>query len=541
MSEQELAEGCKKGDNRARKELYELFAQPMLCLCFRYVADLEQAQDLLHDGFLKVFSSISSYTYQGEGSLRAWMSRVFTNLALGFLRANKLLPSLVPLETIADTADETDETDANRLPIDVLMRLVSELPPGYRTVFNLYVFEEWSHKEIAAYLHIQEKSSASQLNRARKMLMERVRWERLEADLKELEKPARRRSVWWRWLAAAALLAGITFSGWWLWQMPEVKPLPEEVVTESVPEEVRPIIPEVEVLPLAYLSVPKEEISLHSVAIPEEKTESISEEPEIVSASEEAEETEETMPETSVWTLPEEEQPRRRKGSWSFGLAAGGSGAMNLSLASADNDYVAQDPTQPGGDGSYGDGDEDKPEEDLQTRGLSAVSGIREPSFDYHHRLPISFGLSARYAWKPDLGIETGLTYTWLYSSLRSGSYRMGEQSLHYLGIPLKLNWTFWRKDNLSFYMSGGVLQEYCVSARRRFVGEPSHSLPVNRWQTSIQGGLGFQVQIYKSFSIYLEPNFGYYFDMLGTNRVETYRTENPLNIGLQIGVRFGK
>lgn len=175
MSEQELAEGCKKGDNRARKELYELFAQPMLCLCFRYVADLEQAQDLLHDGFLKVFSSISSFTYQGEGSLRAWMSRVFTNLALGFLRANKLLPSLVPLETIADTADETEEPDANRLPIDVLMRLVAELPPGYCTVFNLYVFEEWSHKEIAAYLHIQEKSSASQLNRARKMLMERVR------------------------------------------------------------------------------------------------------------------------------------------------------------------------------------------------------------------------------------------------------------------------------------------------------------------------------------------------------------------------------
>ena len=114
-------------------------------------------------------------------------------------------------------------------------------------------------------------------------------WKRLEADLKELEKPARRRSVWWRWLAAAALLAGITFSGWWLWQMPEVEPLPEEVVTESVPEEVRPVIPEVEVLPLAYLSVPKEEISLHSVAIPEEKKESISEESEIVSASEEAE------------------------------------------------------------------------------------------------------------------------------------------------------------------------------------------------------------------------------------------------------------
>lgn len=134
MSEQELAEGCRAGDNRARKELYELFAQPMLCLCFRYVANLEQAQDLLHDGFLKVFSSISSFTYQGEGSLRAWMSRVFTNVALGFLRANKLLPSLVPLETITDTADEEEEPDANRLPIDVLMRLVG----NYRRVIVRY-------------------------------------------------------------------------------------------------------------------------------------------------------------------------------------------------------------------------------------------------------------------------------------------------------------------------------------------------------------------------------------------------------------------
>lgn len=366
-------------------------------------------------------------------------------------------------------------------------------------------------------------------------------WERLEADLQAMEKPMRRQVVWWRWLAAAALLAGITFSGWWLWQMPEIEPLPEEVVTATIAEEVRPVVPEVEVLPLAYLSVREEEISLHAVAVPEEKKESVPEEPAAVSVSEEPAKEEEATPETSVWTLPEEKQPRRRRGSWSFGLAAGGSGAMNLSLASVDDNYVASDPIQPGVDGSDEDDDDQKPEESLQTRGLSAVSGIREPSLDYHHRLPISFGFSACYAWKPDLGIETGLTYTWLYSSLRSGGYRTGEQSLHYLGIPLKLNWTFWRKDNLSFYLSGGGLQEYCVSARRQFVGESSYSLPVNRWQTSIQGGLGFQIQVYKSVSIYLEPNFGYYFDMLGTSQVETYRTENPLNIGLQIGVRFGK
>ena len=99
-------------------------------------------------------------------------------------------------------------------------------------------------------------------------------WERLEADLQAMEKPVRRQVVWWRWLAAAALLAGITFSGWWLWQMPEIEPLPEEVVTATIAEEVRPVIPEVEVLPLAYLSVREEEISLHAVAVPEEKKES---------------------------------------------------------------------------------------------------------------------------------------------------------------------------------------------------------------------------------------------------------------------------
>lgn len=92
MSEQELAEGCKKGDNRARKELYELFAQPMLCLCFRYVADLEQAQDLLHDGFLKVFSSISSFTYQPEFGIRKSLKKLVISIIFNiFMVVNQLV------------------------------------------------------------------------------------------------------------------------------------------------------------------------------------------------------------------------------------------------------------------------------------------------------------------------------------------------------------------------------------------------------------------------------------------------------------------
>ena len=131
MEEQVLAERCRQGDNLARKELYEQYAGRMLGVCLRYAGDRETAQDLMHDGFLKLFDSFDKFTWRGEGSLRAWMERV--------------------------------------------MQFISELPAGYRTVFNLFVFEDKSHKEIARLLGINEKSSASQLVRAKAALAAKVK------------------------------------------------------------------------------------------------------------------------------------------------------------------------------------------------------------------------------------------------------------------------------------------------------------------------------------------------------------------------------
>lgn len=176
MNETELINRCKSGENIARQKLYESYAEAMLCICYRYTGDVDTAHDLLHDGFLKVFSSISSFQCKGEGSLRAWLSKLFTNLSLEYLRKKDLLRHGFPLEEAEELPDEA-EPDANLLSMDILMRFVTELPIGYRTVFNLYVWEEWSHKEIAKELRIQEKSSASQLNRARKILAARIREE----------------------------------------------------------------------------------------------------------------------------------------------------------------------------------------------------------------------------------------------------------------------------------------------------------------------------------------------------------------------------
>lgn len=154
--------------------MYEQYAGRLLALCLRYVSDRETAEDLLHDGFIKIFGVLDKFTWQGEGSLFAWMTRVMTNIVLGYLRKNAVMNRMGRLDDEPDAYDEPDEAAVERVPEEVLMRFIRELPTGYRTVFNLYVIEEKTHKEIALLLGINDKSSASQLVRARALLAKKV-------------------------------------------------------------------------------------------------------------------------------------------------------------------------------------------------------------------------------------------------------------------------------------------------------------------------------------------------------------------------------
>ena len=147
----------------------------MLGVCLRYTGDRDTAQDLLHDGFIKIFSSFDKFTWRGEGSLRAWMERVMVNTALQYLRKSDVLSQSTPWEEVPEDYEEPDASAVEMIPQAVLMRFIEELPAGYRTVFNLYTFEEKSHKEIAQLLGINEKSSASQLFRAKSVLTKRVK------------------------------------------------------------------------------------------------------------------------------------------------------------------------------------------------------------------------------------------------------------------------------------------------------------------------------------------------------------------------------
>ena len=175
MSENELSERCRRKDNIARKELYELYAGQLMAICCRYIGDREVAQDVLHDGFLKIFNSFDKFTYRGEGSLKAWLCRIMVNLSLEYLRKNDVLHQTLALDDVPEIVSETKEEDFERIPQSVLMKFINELPAGYRTVFNLYTFEEKSHKEIATELGINEKSSASQLFRAKAVLAKKIK------------------------------------------------------------------------------------------------------------------------------------------------------------------------------------------------------------------------------------------------------------------------------------------------------------------------------------------------------------------------------
>lgn len=174
MNEIELTERCRAGDNIARKELYEQYAGQLLGICYRYAGDRETAQDLLHDGFVKAFSSFDKFSYRGEGSLRAWLSRMMVNISLDYLRKNDINRKMVTLEQLPENVEEPQEEDISLVPQQILMKLISELPDGYRTVFNLSVMEQLSHKEIGERLNINERTSSSQLFRAKKLLAKKI-------------------------------------------------------------------------------------------------------------------------------------------------------------------------------------------------------------------------------------------------------------------------------------------------------------------------------------------------------------------------------
>lgn len=162
------------GDNTAIEWIYRKHVRYLSALCSRYITEEEDIKDVLQESFIKIFTSLDSFKYRGEGALKAWMAKITLNETLKFVRNN----SRLPIDSIDDkdmNIADGDSMETEDIPTDVLHQFIRELPDGYRTVFNLYVIDDKSHKEIAQLLGIKENTSASQLHKAKSMLAQKIK------------------------------------------------------------------------------------------------------------------------------------------------------------------------------------------------------------------------------------------------------------------------------------------------------------------------------------------------------------------------------
>lgn len=169
-SEEQLVRACQKADPKAQKRVYEKYAPKMLALCSRYLNDEMEAEDAMIEGFMKVFEKIN--TFKLEGSFEGWIRRIMVNEALMTIRGKKKEGFQVGYEQMGEES-EPHQLSSN-LESEELLRLIGSLPTGFRTVFNLYALEGYSHAEIAKELNISEGTSKSQLSRARIILQQMI-------------------------------------------------------------------------------------------------------------------------------------------------------------------------------------------------------------------------------------------------------------------------------------------------------------------------------------------------------------------------------
>lgn len=170
--EPDWIEEAKGGDPRAQKHIYDQLSGKMYAVCLRYMGDREAARDILQDGFITLFTKLESYS--GEGSFEGWARRIFVNTALMSLRKKDALKESEDVDAARNiTSGEPGAIE--KIGAAELLKMIEALPPGFRTVFNMYVIEGYSHKEIAEALGVSETTSRSQLQRARALLQSKIK------------------------------------------------------------------------------------------------------------------------------------------------------------------------------------------------------------------------------------------------------------------------------------------------------------------------------------------------------------------------------
>lgn len=171
-TERQLLEAIRGGERAALRRLFDRYSGYAMAIGLRYVPERDEVRDVIQDSFVRILTTIGQFDYRGEGSLKSWVSRIVSNRAVDYLRQHQ---RFMTVDTIPDEPDIADEPDIGGIPPDVLTAMIGRLPPNYRTVLNLYVFEQQPHREIARMLGIKESTSSSLFFRAKKLLARNIK------------------------------------------------------------------------------------------------------------------------------------------------------------------------------------------------------------------------------------------------------------------------------------------------------------------------------------------------------------------------------
>ncbi|MBR4729688.1 MAG: sigma-70 family RNA polymerase sigma factor [Prevotella sp.] len=553
MDAHKLISRCKAGDRQALHLLYEQYRPQLLSVCREYAKGDDVAEDLLHDAFIVILTSLDQL--RDTDKLESWMTSIVRNV--GYHYREHLNKEQAALQQMVSENLVTEETTL--IPdYEQLQSLVKQLPKGYQQVFRLSVFEGLSHQEISQLLGIAPHSSSSQLSHAKRML-------------KILIKQS--------WVLILLLIA-IPTAIWKLLRKPQPETKPTATAPKPQKHQPEPVIetPHDEIV---YASIDKRpahhpiryqtEAVIQPDSIPnyiiEEKADTLTN---VAQAPKEKEPTPDTLIFQQI-PLPSFNETHliagtKKEPSWDIKLAFNGQiGRSNTeispteiytnSFASASNSFVPSDYSINNWiDYSWSLNNAIPSDEvSAETRSLKEIAAQNalinhgEMVAQHTHHLPLTIQMTLSRHLTPHLSIETGLSYTQMKSISMTGSptsHIQESQRLRYLGIPFKLGWQWYNKKHFSLYSSGGAMLELPIRSTlnvdhfnngiNTYNQESSLSVPV-QWSASF--GFGIQYDFTPHFGFYIEPCLQYFFD--DGSDLNSYRTEHPLQVTLPLGIRF--
>ena len=563
-----LIERCRQGDADALGELYKAYAQRMRGVCRRYVSDEEAVSDVLHDAFVIIFTSFDRL--RDAKKAESWMMMITRNVASKYKDHLEALP-VVPLDDVAESdllAADDEIQDVRGLPLEEVLKLIDKLPEGCGKVFRLSVFKGLSHKEIAAMLGIEPHSSSSQLARAKKML---------------------RKMMQQYWVAGLLLLlVPVTF---FLLRkgdtaVKDEKPVvakqketPKESSKESpIDQPQEPVIVHLPVhrttviatdtlqsviaqavdsvtSDTLYNMIAQEQMITDTIATDTTKAIRKMEIPQYNMADLFLEKPTISTNSDKKWSLElayagqfDEQnhynQPFSYKPTPSAAQSLPGPSPSPIIPSSIDNwtDYAVYLANNP-------DAVSDKTRSVIMRIALNNANRPGEDKIlrTSHHQMPITWLLALKYRLNHRFGLESGFSYSRLTSDFEmgtDGNTISEQQTIHYLGIPVKGIYNMYGGKRWSIYGSLGLTTEIPVRSTLHSDFYVNGQYEANDkttilapWQFSTTFGLGLQYHLTPNVGFFVEPSLQYYIPM--KSDIETYRTEHPFTFSLPLGIRF--